>query len=165
MRIRMLTIAVLGLLVSGGAAFGQEITGQIRGIVTDASGATIANATVTITNMDRNLVLRTVETDSAGEYVAPFLPVGRYSVAVEFKGFKKFVQNDIQRSDGGLHVQFTEKDRTASVLVDYKGTLPDIFKPGVTVVAEGSLGADGVFHARTVLAKCPSRFSTTPYVQ
>ncbi len=75
------------------------------------------------------------------------------------------VQNDIQRSDGGLHVQFTEKDRTASVLVDYKGTLPDIFKPGVTVVAEGSLGADGVFHARTVLAKCPSRFSTTPYVQ
>jgi len=75
------------------------------------------------------------------------------------------VQNDIQRSDGGLHVQFTEKDRTASVLVDYKGTLPDIFKPGITVVAEGTLGADGVFHARTVLAKCPSRFSTTPYVQ
>ena len=75
------------------------------------------------------------------------------------------VQNDIQRSDGGLHVQFTEKDRTASVLVDYKGTLPDIFKPGITVVAEGKLGADGVFHARTVLAKCPSRFSTTPYVQ
>jgi len=75
------------------------------------------------------------------------------------------VQNDIQRSDGGLHVQFTEKDRTASVLVDYKGSLPDIFKPGITVVAEGTLGADGVFHARTVLAKCPSRFSTTPYVQ
>lgn len=75
------------------------------------------------------------------------------------------VQNDVQRSDGGLHVRFTEKDGTASVLVDYKGTLPDIFKPGITVVSEGKLGADGVFHARTVLAKCPSRFSTTPYVQ
>ncbi|OLC23732.1 MAG: hypothetical protein AUG06_00540 [Actinobacteria bacterium 13_1_20CM_2_65_11] len=75
------------------------------------------------------------------------------------------VQNDVQRSEGGLHIQFTEKDGTASVPVDYRGTLPDIFKPGITVVAEGRLGADGVFHARAVLAKCPSRFSTTPYVQ
>ncbi len=75
------------------------------------------------------------------------------------------VQNDIQRSDGGLHVRFTEKDGTASVPVDYTGALPDIFKPGITVVADGRLGADGVFHARAVLAKCPSRFSTTPYTQ
>jgi cytochrome c-type biogenesis protein CcmE len=75
------------------------------------------------------------------------------------------VQNDVQRSNGGLRVQFTEKDGTSSVLVDYQGTLPDIFRPGITVVAEGRLGADNVFHARTLLAKCPSRFSTTPYTQ
>ena len=73
------------------------------------------------------------------------------------------VQDDVQRSDGGLHVRFTEKDATASVLVDYTGSLPDIFRPGITVVAEGRLGADGIFHARAVLAKCPSRFSTTAY--
>ncbi|HVD46163.1 MAG TPA: cytochrome c maturation protein CcmE [Candidatus Limnocylindria bacterium] len=73
------------------------------------------------------------------------------------------VQNDIQRSEGGLQVRFTEKDGTASMAVEYHGTLPDIFQPGITVVAEGRLGADGVFHARNVLAKCPSRFSTTPY--
>ncbi len=73
------------------------------------------------------------------------------------------VQNDVQRSEGGLQVQFTEKDGTASVPVEYHGTLPDIFQPGITVVAEGRLGADGIFHARSVLAKCPSRFSTTPY--
>jgi cytochrome c-type biogenesis protein CcmE len=75
------------------------------------------------------------------------------------------VQDDIQKSDGGLHVTFTEKDGTASMPVEYSGTLPDIFKPGITVVAEGKLGIDGVFHARTLLAKCPSRFSTTPYTQ
>jgi Cytochrome c-type biogenesis protein CcmE len=75
------------------------------------------------------------------------------------------VQDDVQKSDGGLHVMFTEKDGTASVPVDYTGTLPDIFKPGITVVAEGRLGTDGVFHARTLLAKCPSRFSTAPYTQ
>jgi cytochrome c-type biogenesis protein CcmE len=73
------------------------------------------------------------------------------------------VQGDIQRSGGGLHVRFTEKDGTASVVVDYTGTLPDIFKPGITVVSEGRLGTDGIFYARAVLAKCPSRFSTTSY--
>lgn len=73
------------------------------------------------------------------------------------------VQNDVLRSDGGLHVTFTEKDATASMPVEYTGTLPDIFQPGITVVAEGRLGSDGVFHARTLLAKCPSRFSTQPY--
>jgi cytochrome c-type biogenesis protein CcmE len=72
------------------------------------------------------------------------------------------VQDDVLKS--GLHVSFTEKDGTASMPVDYSGTLPDIFKPGITVVVEGTMGADGVFHARTLLAKCPSRFSTQPYV-
>jgi cytochrome c-type biogenesis protein CcmE len=75
------------------------------------------------------------------------------------------VQTDVQKTQGGLHVTFTEKDGTASMPVDYTGTLPDIFRPGITVVAEGRLGSDGVFHATTLLAKCPSRFSTTPYTQ
>lgn len=75
------------------------------------------------------------------------------------------VQDDVVRSGDGLHVTFTEKDGTAALPVDYTGTLPDIFKPGITVVAEGRLGSDGVFHARQVLAKCPSRFATTPYTQ
>jgi len=75
------------------------------------------------------------------------------------------VQDDVTKSNGGLHVTFTEKDATASMPVEYSGALPDIFQPGITVVAEGRLGADGVFHARTLLAKCPSRFSTQPYTQ
>jgi len=75
------------------------------------------------------------------------------------------VQNDVQKSDGGLQVRFTEKDGTASMPVEYTGTLPDIFQPGITVVVEGRLSGDGVFHARTLLAKCPSRFSTQPYTQ
>ena len=75
------------------------------------------------------------------------------------------VESDVQKSNGGLHVTFTEKDGTASMPVDYSGTLPDIFQPGITVVVEGRLGPDGIFHARTLLAKCPSRFATTPYTQ
>jgi len=75
------------------------------------------------------------------------------------------VQDDVKKSNFGLQVTSTEKDATASMPVQYSGALPDIFQPGITVVAEGRLGADGVFHARTLLAKCPSRFSTQPYTQ
>jgi cytochrome c-type biogenesis protein CcmE len=85
-------------------------------------------------------------------------PVGEVRVA-------GVVQDDVQKSQGGLHVTFTERDGTASMPVEYTGTLPDIFQPGITVVVEGRLGGDGVFHARTLLAKCPSRFSTQPYTQ
>ena len=95
---KKLVAVIVVVLLAGmfGAAWAQEITGQIRGIVTDASGGVIANAAVTITNVDRKQVIRTVETNTAGEYVAPFLPVGRYSVAVEAKGFKRFLKNDIE---------------------------------------------------------------------
>jgi cytochrome c-type biogenesis protein CcmE len=74
------------------------------------------------------------------------------------------VQKDVTYAPRST-VQFTEKDSTASILVVYSGPLPDIFQPGITVVAEGRLGADGVFHARNILAKCPSRFSTSPYTR
>lgn len=102
---------------------------------------------------------------SASEYYITVSELRARQPATQDVRVAGVVENDVRRTEGGLHVSFTEKDGTSSVLVDYRGTLPDIFKPGITVVAEGRLGADGVFHARAVLAKCPSRFSTTPYVQ
>jgi len=71
------------------------------------------------------------------------------------------VQPGIQRSDGGLHVRFLAADGRDTVPVDYTGTVPDIFKPGTKVVVEGHVGTDGVFHARTLQAKCPSKFSSS----
>jgi cytochrome c-type biogenesis protein CcmE len=70
------------------------------------------------------------------------------------------VQPGIQRSDGGLHVRFVAADGGDTIPVDYTGTVPDIFKPGTKVVVEGHVGTDGVFHARTLQAKCPSKFSS-----
>jgi len=72
------------------------------------------------------------------------------------------VQDDVQRLDGGLEVRFTASQDGASMPVDYRGPLPDIFKPGIQVVVEGQIQGDGVFHAKTLLAKCPSRFTTAP---
>ncbi|HVD01438.1 MAG TPA: cytochrome c maturation protein CcmE [Candidatus Dormibacteraeota bacterium] len=72
------------------------------------------------------------------------------------------VQDDVQRLDGGLEVRFTASQDGASMPVDYRGPLPDIFKPGIQVVVEGQIQTDGVFHAKTLLAKCPSRFTVAP---
>ena len=53
----------------------------------------------------------------------------------------------------GERVTFTVTDNEHVLKVSYKGILPDLFKEGQGVVAEGSMGADGVFAAREVLAK------------
>jgi hypothetical protein len=67
----------------------QDITGTILGTVSDARGGVVPNVTITITNSDRKVVVRTVTTDDRGEYVAPLLPVGHYEVTAEVSGFKK----------------------------------------------------------------------------
>ena len=59
----------------------------------------------------------------------------------------------IKRQSDGLTVHFTVTDTDKSIPVVYKGILPDLFKEGKGCVAQGRLGADGVFYADEVLAK------------
>jgi len=53
----------------------------------------------------------------------------------------------------GVEVRFVVTDTAKSIPVTYRGALPDLFREGKGVVAQGTLGADGVFRAREVLAK------------
>jgi cytochrome c-type biogenesis protein CcmE len=53
----------------------------------------------------------------------------------------------------GVDVHFVVTDTAKNVPVVYRGALPDLFREGKGVVAQGQLGADGVFRAREVLAK------------
>ena len=53
----------------------------------------------------------------------------------------------------GVEVQFVVTDTAKHIPVVYRGPLPDLFREGKGVVAQGQLGADGVFRAREVLAK------------
>ena len=92
----LVRLAIVGLWAGlCGTASAQEITGQIRGTVTDASGAVVSNATVVVTNTDRNQVVRKLQTDGGGQYVASLLPVGTYSLTVDAIGFKKYLRKDI----------------------------------------------------------------------
>ena len=53
----------------------------------------------------------------------------------------------------GVEVRFLVTDTAKSIPVVFSGALPDLFREGKGVVAQGALGADGVFRAREVLAK------------
>jgi cytochrome c-type biogenesis protein CcmE len=53
----------------------------------------------------------------------------------------------------GIDVHFAVTDTAKSIPVVFRGALPDLFREGKGVVAQGQLGADGVFRAREVLAK------------
>jgi cytochrome c-type biogenesis protein CcmE len=61
------------------------------------------------------------------------------------------VKGSLQRD--GLDCRFTVTDFAQSMAVHYRGLLPDLFKEGKGVVAQGRLGGDGVFDAQEVLAK------------
>jgi carboxypeptidase family protein len=88
----------------------QEITGAITGTVTDPNGAVVKGATVTITNSDTKLVVRTVNTGDDGQFSAPILPSGTYDIVVEAQGFKKHV-------DTGVKLQVNER-RTVDVALE-----------------------------------------------
>jgi len=59
----------------------------------------------------------------------------------------------VKRQADGVTVNFVVTDTAKSIPVAYRGVLPDLFKEGKGVVAQGKVGADGLFSADEVLAK------------
>jgi len=79
----------------GWTIFAQESRGSITGQVTDKSGAVVAGAQITITNVATN-VSTTTTTNEAGNYTVLYLIPGQYTVTVEASGFKKVVRQGIE---------------------------------------------------------------------
>ncbi|HEX4950390.1 MAG TPA: carboxypeptidase-like regulatory domain-containing protein, partial [Blastocatellia bacterium] len=83
------------LLMPGTFSLAQEFRGQISGRITEASGAAVPNATVTVTNAATNAAV-TATTNESGEYTVLYLTPGRYTVSIEASGFKKAIRPDIE---------------------------------------------------------------------
>jgi hypothetical protein len=92
------TVLALGAMIAmfslSSPLFSQSNAGRILGSVTDQTGGTVAGATVDVTNVQTGVV-RSLITDQAGEYAAPNLIPGSYSVRATAKGFKTIEQKDI----------------------------------------------------------------------
>lgn len=96
MRKRAQIVLLVALMVCAAGAWSQDTFGTIAGVVQDPTGAAIPGAKITITNTDRGMVARVIESDADGRYKVPKLPIGFYSVTVEAKGFKKTTISNIK---------------------------------------------------------------------
>src|SRR5579859_2541787 len=122
------------------ATFSQNVTGTIAGTVADSKGGAIANATVTITNADQNIVVRTITTDQLGQYAAPLLPVGRYSVTVEAPSFKKAVHSGLVLNVGdrlGVNLALEVGSISESITVEANALQVDTQSATATGVISG----------------------------
>ena len=102
------------------ALFAQFDAGQISGFVRDATGAVVPGASVAATNEGNHEQHRKMISSPEGYYVFPQLFVGKYSVAVEASGFKKFTTTGIAldaQAQGKVDVALTVGAITEAVEV------------------------------------------------
>ncbi len=110
---------MLALLLLCLPVYSQSSNGRILGTVTDQTGGVVSGATVSVLDVDRG-VTRTLTTDDAGEYNAPNLTPGNYTVRAESKGFKKLDRTNIVIQVGqeiriDLTLQPGEQEQTVTV--------------------------------------------------
>jgi hypothetical protein len=103
MRRGILGAGPLKILLAGLAVFcclapppahAQAVSGTILGFVKDSSGGVIPGATVTVVNTGTGFT-RAVVADARGEYTAPLIPTGTYTVSAEISGFKKVSKTNV----------------------------------------------------------------------
>jgi outer membrane receptor protein involved in Fe transport len=85
-------ILVILALVPG--AYSQDVRASITGQIVDPTGAAVAGASVSVTNIATNTVI-SAKSNETGTFATPFLAPGRYELTVESSGFKKFVRQNI----------------------------------------------------------------------
>jgi hypothetical protein len=123
---RFLLRAVAVVLAAAGAMYGQATTGQFSGTVTDASGASVPNAKVTVTNPGTGAT-RIVTTDQTGTYLAPLLPPGAYNISAEAPGFKKVVQSNVElQVNQAATLNFSLEPGQVSETIEVTGAAPQL---------------------------------------
>jgi hypothetical protein len=91
----MSRFVLLFLLLTPSPALSQAITATLLGTITDASGAAIPEAAITVTEVATG-VSRKASTNQEGIYTIPYLSPGNYRVEIEAKGFKKVVRDGVE---------------------------------------------------------------------
>ena len=110
--------------VSCAASLAQTAQGRISGRVTDSSGAVVVGASVTIKNVSKG-VERTVQSNGAGDYVAPNLDPGVYSLVVEAPNFKRVAKENVQIEVAkNLQIDFQLTPGATTETVEVTGEAP-----------------------------------------
>ena len=93
------TLSIVTLAPTGGTLLAQSDKSTIRGTVNDPSKAVVPGVEISLTEVETNVVVRTVLSDANGNYEIPDLKPGLYRLKADLSGFKSFVA-DAMRLDG-----------------------------------------------------------------
>ncbi len=107
----------------------QVLTGEITGTVRDTTGAVIPGATVTIRNTSENQVQRVVQTNSQGQFVAPLMAIGSFTLRIDAKGFQTSTVRGVQVNIGhpvAVPVTMSLGSSTQSVTVRVNTVTPQL---------------------------------------
>lgn len=116
--------ATVVLLLSASPLRAQVDAGAILGTVTDASGAEVRGATVTLTNEGTNAALSTI-TSSDGGYKFTPVTIGQYTISTNFQGFTTMTNKHVTVNVGAeVVVNFTLKPGQVSEIVEVTSTTP-----------------------------------------
>ena len=131
--------ALCVLLLAGEVADAQAVSGTVVGTVTDATGATVPAAQVTITNLGTNMN-RSLSTDANGYYAFPNLPPGNYKVRVEKQGFATVERTDVPLLvNSTVRVDLSLQPRQLKETVNVAATTPllqtETAKTGTTLTS------------------------------
>jgi hypothetical protein len=94
---KRLSLPALLLIVLTAVTSWAALSGDIEGVVKDATGALVPSAMVTITSVETG-AQRTLISDERGHFIATLLPIGDYDVKVELAGFKTYAQRVVVKS-------------------------------------------------------------------
>ncbi len=89
-----LPLVVFVLAITLTSIHAAETTATVSGTVQDSSGAVVANAPVTLTNVGTN-ISKSIHTGSDGSYLFTLVPIGTYQLTVQQSGFRKYVRDGI----------------------------------------------------------------------
>src|SRR5687768_6210065 len=121
------------LLLASTLPASAQTFGQITGQVTDASGAILVGASVTVTNTQTNEV-REAQTNTAGSYAFPTLLPGTYNVKVDLQGFQSQVRNGVElQVQQTVRLDFSLPLGSVEVAVEVTGSAPMINATDATV--------------------------------
>ena len=108
----LVLVGAATLTIPATSAFAQAViaVAQLNGTVRDATGSVVANASVSMRNLDTNRTY-SATSDTSGYYILPNLPPGPYELSVTYTGFERYVQSGFQLTVG----QSATRDVTLAV--------------------------------------------------
>ncbi len=157
-----LVVSALGARVEA-----QTVAGSVSGLISDSTGSAVTGATVTVTDIDRNVTFRGTSNDT-GLYVVTPLPPGRYRVDAEKEGFRRFVVEEFPiatQQKATLNIQLEVGAVAESVTVSGSAQLIDTATATLSGVVENKRIIDLPLNGRNVYslaALTPGVMGITP---